>query len=133
VMSNSVTLQEQVEHMMAACDIDHDGMISHEEFIFAMTGAMDLFHGNKGQASHVLTASASKSKLKAIAKDASALGGSVEETKTPTPAPGETDYDSVKAGLAVDDSFSEEKRRLSLTPKMRDGQYLSVCSHVDDV
>ena len=35
-------LQERVMRMMSACDTDHDGQISYEEFIFAMTGASDL-------------------------------------------------------------------------------------------
>mgnify|MGYP002025922777 CR=1 FL=1 len=35
-----LSLEEQIESMISACDIDHDGKISHEEFIFAMTGAM---------------------------------------------------------------------------------------------
>ena len=56
-----MSLKEQIKRMMTACDIDHDGMISHEEFIFAMTGALDLFQGDRNQASQVLSASASKS------------------------------------------------------------------------
>lgn len=148
VMETTVSLEEQVERMMTACDIDHDGMISHEEFIFAMTGALDLFQGDRNQASQVLSASASKSKLRS--KESGALPAGEyddEECKTPTPkasVPGD-DSRGVRldkgdlsnkgkggGGDADDDEqFSEERRKLSLTPKASGGGDLSVLAPVE--
>ena len=124
--------------MISACDIDHDGKISHEEFIFAMTGAMDLFDGNKEQASQVLSASASNSKLRRSKSIASNNEGA-EETKTPSAnnernsldtslydkAVDEKEDEHEVHGEALDQHFSEERRKLSLTPVMAGAADLS--------
>jgi hypothetical protein len=123
-------------------------MISHEEFIFAMTGALDLFQGNRNQASQVLSASASKSKLRS--KESGALPAGEyddEECKTPTPkasVPGDdsrgvrldkgdlSNKGKAGGGDADDDEqFSEERRKLSLTPMASGGGDLSVLAPVE--
>ena len=119
--NQEMSLEEQVESMISACDIDHDGKISHEEFIFAMTGAMSLFDGSKKQASQVLNASASSSKLRQIKSESSVTEGA-EETKTSSVHDCTSLYEHDKAkdkeelevGV-LEQHFSEERRKLSLT------------------
>ena len=36
------SLEEKIANMLDSCDIDHDGRVSYEEFIFAMTGASEV-------------------------------------------------------------------------------------------
>ena len=119
--NQEMSLEEQVESMISACDIDHDGKISHEEFIFAMTGAMSLFDSSKKQASQVLNASASSSKLRQIKSESSVTEGA-EETKTSSVHDCTSLYEHDKAkdkgelevGV-LEQHFSEERRKLSLT------------------
>ena len=97
-----------------------------------MTGALNLFDGDKKQASQVLCASASSSKLRQIRGEVSNKE-SVEEMKTPSASGAETSRTaclSVQNGTKdgnefnkekPDQHFSEERRKLSLTPQTGSG------------